>query len=249
MSPTCRTHSYLDGDLKSDRIVLLVMAVVIVGIISKVGLDAKTSLDRAALARQQHEAMHSANEARRKRLAYDAHLKRAAYDAAHPEEVARRKAVAAEARRVAEAERVAARAKAREAARIAEVAAHERAARENRENHPCETANSLEVEAARYVNAGRMRATYDAAVSGLHYAERCDDSAVKMVDEGYLLSFKAHAEHDLGTGDWRTDYNQANALLVQCQTTPGLYGTKTGAQCETQEHYNISRTTNWDLEQ
>lgn len=91
-----------------------------------------------------------------------------------------------------------------------------------------------------------MQATYDTAVSGMHYAEMCDSSTAKILNEGYLLSFKGVSEHALGSGDWRTDLNQANALLVECQTTPGLYGTRVGAQCETQEHSNISWETRWD---
>jgi hypothetical protein len=94
-----------------------------------------------------------------------------------------------------------------------------------------------------------MQGAYDAAVSGLHYTDLCDVPIVKMVDGGYLLSTKALTEHDLGSGDWRTDYNQANALLVECQTTPGIYGTHGGAQCETQEHNNIAWETHWDMEQ
>lgn len=211
--------------------------------------DTKVASDRAAHQVQQHDAMRMANEDRRKRLAYAVHLKRASYDAAHPEEVARRKAAAAEALRVAEVAKEAARERQREADRIAAVAAHEQQARQNRESHPCDTADSLESESVGDINGGRMQAAYDAAVSGLHYNELCDNSVSQTVNGGYLLSFKARTEHDLGSGDWRTDYNQANALLVQCQTTPGLYGTHAGAQCETQEHNNISWETHWDIEQ
>jgi hypothetical protein len=60
---------------------------------------------------------------------------------------------------------------------------------------------------------------------------------------------KGLAEHHLSQGDSRTDLNQANTLLVECQTQPDLYGTKTGASCETQEQYNISAQTNWDMNQ
>ena len=91
------------------------------------------------------------------------------------------------------------------------------------------------------------QASYDAAVSGLNYFEQCD-SEEAFVTQGYLLSVKAMAEHYLSSGDSRTDFNQANALLVKCQTTPGIYGTHRGAQCETQEHNNISTQMNWDME-
>ena len=228
---------------------LLLVLLAIGGVVAKAAFDRMAYSNRAALQARQHDSQHRANEDRRKRLAYAAHLKRAAYDAAHPEEVAKRKAVAAEALRVANAAKAAEFAKRREVARLAAIAAQERQARQNRESHPCDTADSLESETVSALNAGSKQRAYDSAVSGLHYNELCDDSTSKTVNGGYLLSFKAHAEHDLGIGDWRTDYNQANALLVQCQTMPGLYGTHTGAQCETQEHSNISWETHWDIEQ
>jgi Tfp pilus assembly protein PilV len=235
--------------MKSERLILIALLVLAVGFIGKIALDTKVASDRVSHLAQKHEALHRANEARRKRLAYAAHLRRAAYDAAHPQEVAQRKAAAAEARKLAEAAKAATRAKQREAARIAMIASHERQARENREKHPCQTADSLEREAAADINSGRMQATYDTVIAALHYNDLCDDATDRIVNAGYLLSFKAYAEHSLGRGDWRTDYNQANALLVQCQTIPGLYGTHAGAQCETQEHNNISNETHWDIYQ
>jgi hypothetical protein len=233
--------------MKTDRLLLIAVLILVAGFLGKMAFDTKIALDRAAHQAQQHEALRRANEDRRKRAAYAAHLKRAAYDAAHPEEVARRKAEAAEAVREVEVAKEAARAKQREANRVAAVAAQEQQARQNREDHPCDTADTLERESAADINAGRMQATYDAAISGIHYNDLCDDETNKTVNAGYLLSFKAFAEHDLGSGDWRTDFNQANALLVQCQTTPGLYGTHAGAQCETQETNNIKSVTNWEM--
>jgi hypothetical protein len=91
------------------------------------------------------------------------------------------------------------------------------------------------------------RAAYNAAVAGLAANEKCDNENANLINKGYLLSMKAYAEHGLGNNEWHTDFNQANALLVQCQTTPGLYGTRTGAECETQEKNNISAETNWDI--
>lgn len=92
------------------------------------------------------------------------------------------------------------------------------------------------------------QAAYNAAVAGLAANENCDDEDAHLVNKAYLLSMKGLAEHYLSEGDSQTDLNQANALLVQCQTTPGLYGTHTGASCETQEQYNIHASTNWEIE-
>jgi hypothetical protein len=94
------------------------------------------------------------------------------------------------------------------------------------------------------------QAQYDSAISGLIWLDRCDgDDDQKTVMKGYLLSMKAYAEHDLGEGDYQTDFNEANQLLVECQTTPGIYGTHEAAECETQENYNIRATTNWEMNQ
>lgn len=91
------------------------------------------------------------------------------------------------------------------------------------------------------------RAQLQYAMAGLAANEKCEDETEHLLNEAYLLSMKAMAEHAVG-GDWRSDFNQANALLVQCQTTPGLYGTKTGAHCETQEGYNIRAATQWEMD-
>jgi hypothetical protein len=91
------------------------------------------------------------------------------------------------------------------------------------------------------------RVAYKAAVAGLAANEKCGDENDNLINKAYLLSMKAYAEHSLGDDGWHTDFNQANALLVQCQTKPGLYGTRTGAECETQEKNNISSETNWDI--
>lgn len=229
------------------RIILAAIAALVVGGIIVAGFSGKADDNRVAHQTQQHEAMHRQNVERQKRIAFEAHLKRAAYDKAHPEEVARRKAAAAEAARVAAAQAAAEAAKRAAAKQVADAAEHARETRQNAIDHACETANNLERKAADYANADSMQATYDTAVSGLHFTELCDNTTDALIDKGYLLSFKAYAEHGLGNSEWRTDYNQANALLVQCQTTPGLYGTHEGAQCETQETNNIKQTTNWDV--
>ncbi|GAC1401627.1 MAG: hypothetical protein NVSMB64_00040 [Candidatus Velthaea sp.] len=255
--------------MKLMRIILAAIAALVVGGIIVAGFSGKAGYNRVAHQAQQHEAIHRQNVERQKWIAFEAHLKRAAYDKAHPEEVARSKAAAAKATRVAaaqaaaevaqskvaaaEAARFAAAQVAAEAAKraaaqqVADAAEHARKVRQYTIDHACDTANELELKAAGYENADNMQATYDTSVSGLHSAELCDNTTEALLEKGYLLSFKAYAEHGLGNSEWRTDYNQANALLVQCQTTPGLYGTHAGAQCETQETNNIKQTTNWDV--
>lgn len=95
--------------------------------------------------------------------------------------------------------------------------------------------------------ASDHRGAYNAAQAGLKANESCEDGDNHLLNEAYLLSDRAFSEHYLAEGDWRTDFNQSNALLVECQTRPGLYGTHTGASCETQEGYNIRQTTNWEM--
>ena len=100
--------------------------------------------------------------------------------------------------------------------------------------------------------AGDYQAAYTAATKGLQFIETsCEDEAgnphVQYVAKGMLLSFKGLAEHHLPQGDARTDLNQANSLLVECQTEPGIYGTHEAAVCESQEQNNISATTNWEM--
>jgi hypothetical protein len=132
-------------------------------------------------------------------------------------------------------------ARAEEARKRREQAAYEAAHRDY-----CQDALRYEKTAA--ADGEPHRAAYNAAVAGLAANDKCDDETAHLVNEGYLLSMKGFAEHYLSVGDSRTDFNQANALLVECQTRPGLYGTRTGAGCETQEQYNIRAQTNWDVE-
>ena len=114
--------------------------------------------------------------------------------------------------------------------------------------NPCDLADQRENQASTYWGDREYQKTYDAVISGLHYVELCGNDDDDLLNKAYLMSFKGYAEHSLGSGDWRTDLNEANTLLVECQTHPGFYGTHTGAQCETQENNNITATTNWDVE-
>lgn len=112
----------------------------------------------------------------------------------------------------------------------------------------CDTADKRERESADALNNGHYQKAYDTVVSGLHYVELCQDDDDNLVNKAYLMSFKASAEHHLSSGDSRTDLNEANQLLVECETRPSLYGTHVAAQCETQENTNITEQTNWDME-
>jgi|HubBroStandDraft_5_1064220.scaffolds.fasta_scaffold16673_4 hypothetical protein len=128
-------------------------------------------------------------------------------------------------------------------------ASHERnAVSTETSDSACDTANKREIQAADYINNDEYQKAYDTAISGLHYVELCDNDDDNLLNKGYLLSFKALAEHHLSSGDSATDLNEANALLVECQTHPGFYGTHVGAQCETQENNNIRTQTNWEMQ-
>jgi hypothetical protein len=124
-------------------------------------------------------------------------------------------------------------------------AAAERRAEEERNHDYCQDADKAERDAAD-TSVGRRQ--YQMVLVGLRANERCSNDTDQLINKGYLLSFKTMSEHALGAGDWRTDFNQANQLLVECQTRPGLYGTKAAAQCETQEGYNIHASTQWEMD-
>ena len=227
-----------------DKIVLIVVGFAVVllvanGIVTATRAHAVEEA-RAAHEAQQHAALHAQNVRRRHEAAL-------AYNRAHPEEVARRRAAAIA--QAAEAERDR---KAAAAAKAAEDAAEaQRVAQANAqaalEAHPCDTASDKEKYAMSALNADSYQRAYDLAVSGIHYADECDSDGMKAVSKGYLMSVKAYAEHHLGSGDWKTDFNEANQLLEECVTTPGIYGTHIAAQCETQQSYNIKASVNWEM--
>jgi hypothetical protein len=137
--------------------------------------------------------------------------------------------------------------RARAAQHARDLAAAARARREEADrNHDyCADADKAERAAA---DAPVGRRQYQIVIAGLAANERCSDDTNQLINKGYMLSFKAMSEHAIGAGDWRTDFNQANQLLVECQTKPGLYGTKVAAQCETQEGYNIRASTQWEMD-
>jgi Tfp pilus assembly major pilin PilA len=198
-------------------------------------------------------AQSGADEARAtaqgKQAAWQAHRKRLAWDKAHPAEIARRKALALERQRQQEAAQDAERRKVQEQQRIADAQEAQRQAQEAKEAHPCDTAFDIERTAADAIRANEYQKTYDLTISGLHYAGECDDNNSQVVLNGYLLSFKALAEHNLSSGDSATDMNQAETLLAECQSLPGIYGTHEGAQCESQEEADISTKQYWEMQQ
>ena len=103
-----------------------------------------------------------------------------------------------------------------------------------------------EIAAGKAYKASEYRTAKTIADKGLAAASSCMNDDAVMVRKGYLLSIRAFAEHNLPDGDARTDFNQANQLLVECQTR--LYGTKTAAECESQEQNNIHAQTTWDVD-
>jgi hypothetical protein len=177
------------------------------------GKQHRESQERADRIHQQLVEQH-------RRAAWQGHLKRLAYDKAHPEEVAERKRKAREQAQQREEQRVAANREAARLALLAEREANAARARQERESHPCSTASEIERHTS---GMDPGQAMYDSAASGMHYAKSCDDDD-KSVNEGFLLSFKAFAEHALGTGDAGTDLNRAITLLAHCQACRVIMG-------------------------
>ena len=103
-------------------------------------------------------------------------------------------------------------------------------------NDACNQALAYEKTAAN--DSVTRQAAYDSAVAGLSANQRCNDPAMKLVNEAYLLSMRAPAEHDLHLGDWKRDLTRANMLLLQCTNWPDLRNKKAAIDCATQRRYN-----------
>ena len=103
-------------------------------------------------------------------------------------------------------------------------------------NPACSQALAYEKTAAN--DSSTHQAAYDAAVAGLATNQRCNDAQMKLVNEAYLLSMRAAAEHELKVGNWQRDITRANMLLTQCANWPGLKNTRAGTDCDTQRRYN-----------
>jgi hypothetical protein len=97
---------------------------------------------------------------------------------------------------------------------------------------------ALEYEKAAATDKASAQARYDSAVAGLAANASCGDAQMHLVNEGYLLSMRAPAEHDLHIGNWQRDLDRANMLLTQCTNWPGLRGTAAGTNCAAQIRYN-----------
>lgn len=94
-------------------------------------------------------------------------------------------------------------------------------------------------QASDFSNAYRYRDAYDASMLGLEADETCRDGRAKIVNQGFLLSTKAMAEHFLSRGDFSTDLNHAINVLERCRAmAPKLDRTVAGL-CEKQEQSDI----------
>jgi hypothetical protein len=111
-----------------------------------------------------------------------------------------------------------------------------RAATDVQPNEACNRA--LEYEKTSANDTVSRQASYDSAVAGLTANARCNDPQMKLVNEAYLLSMRAAAEHELKIGNWQRDLERANMLLAQCTNWPGLRGKPAGNNCATQRQYN-----------
>jgi tetratricopeptide (TPR) repeat protein/energy-coupling factor transporter ATP-binding protein EcfA2 len=88
-------------------------------------------------------------------------------------------------------------------------------------------------------------ASYDASVAGLADNAKCDDPVKRVVNEAYLRSTLAAAEHELNVRDWRAELNRADALLTRCETLAGLRGTSVAADCAAQRKFNEGAAAQW----
>ena len=85
------------------------------------------------------------------------------------------------------------------------------------------------------------------SLAGLAENAKCGNAQAKIVNEGYLRSTLAAAEHELGIGDWRADLKRANALLARCQTMPELKATRAPADCLAQRRFNERAAAEFSL--
>ena len=97
---------------------------------------------------------------------------------------------------------------------------------------------ALDYEKAATQDSASAQARYDSAIAGLAANASCGDGQMHLVNEAFLLSMRAPAEHDLHIGNWQRDLDRANMLLTQCTNWPGLRGKTAGNNCMTQIKYN-----------
>ena len=88
-------------------------------------------------------------------------------------------------------------------------------------------------------------ASYDASIAGLAENARCTDDAKQVVNEGYLRSSLAAAEHELKLGDWRAELKRADEVLARCETLRALRSTSVAGDCLAQRRFNDNAAAQW----
>jgi len=107
----------------------------------------------------------------------------------------------------------------------------------------CSRALAQQQRAAR--TASSPIAAYDASVAGLAENARCDDGPKHVVNEAYLRSTLAAAEHELNLANWSAELKRADDLLARCETLPALRGTSVATDCTAQRKFNESAAAQW----
>ena len=106
-------------------------------------------------------------------------------------------------------------------------------------NDACSVARLHLNQASKSSNAYLYSDAYDAAVLGLKADRTCRDEDAKVVNEGFLLSTKAIAEHFLSRGDSANDLNRAIDLLKRCREIAPKLGSAISDLCEKQHQSDI----------
>ena len=109
----------------------------------------------------------------------------------------------------------------------------------SRYNNACRVARSYLNEASQFSNTYDYRKAYDTALVGLRANQRCKDARLFIVNEGYLLSTKAIAEHFIKKGDSAGDLNRAIDLLKRCRDMGPTLGRTVSEFCRKQEQNDI----------
>lgn len=111
----------------------------------------------------------------------------------------------------------------------------------------CELVVRHEREAALAFGLHRYASTYDASQAGIRAAQFCESEDVKTIAGGYLFSLKAESEHALGRGDWRSDFDVAEQLLLTCTAQPETFGNTIASKCRTQQADNAKQRATFEM--
>lgn len=108
---------------------------------------------------------------------------------------------------------------------------------------PCAQAQQAENSASdalseQTVDPVHTQAAYKSANDGLAANARCRSPQMQLVTQGYLLSLKAEAEHDLNIAGWDHTFQQADDLLGRCSTTLRSLPDNVARNCATQLNAN-----------